>query len=60
MFVTAVDVLSASTLNHICSSSIDLIFHMLLIYAAFLYFVISLRLQHSFLCSETLSPFSCH
>lgn len=49
MFVTAMDVLSASTHNHICSSCIDLIFHTLLIYAAFLYFDINLRLQHQFL-----------
>lgn len=49
MFVTAMDGLSASTLNHDGSSCTDLIFHTLLIYAAFLDFDISLRLHHQFL-----------
>lgn len=46
MFVTAADVLGVSTLKHICSSCIHLIVRTLLIYAGFLYFYISLRLQH--------------
>lgn len=49
MFVTAADVLGVSTLKHICSSCIHLVVRTLLICAGFLYFDISLRLQHQFL-----------